>query len=285
MKTYKNKLLSSLKYVRKKTNFKPEIALILGSGLGDFANNIDVIKTVDYSEITGFPVSTVKGHKGRFIFGRIFGVPVVCMQGRIHYYEGYEMEDVVLPVRLMRLMGAKTLVLTNAAGGINTDFKAGDLMLITDHISSFVPSPLRGENIDLLGTRFPDMSNVYDKELQNIIVSVAKEQGIDLKQGVYLQTSGPNFETPAEIKMFGNLGASAVGMSTACEAMAAVHSGMRVAGLSLITNMAAGIHKNQLTHEEVTQTANKASEKFTKLLLSYIKRIYCEKQLIIDNAF
>ena len=273
MKTYENKLISSLKYVRKKTDFKPIIALILGSGLGDFADNIDVIKTIDYSEIKGFPVSTVKGHKGRFIFGYIYGVPVVCMQGRIHYYEGYDMEDVVLPIRLMRLMGAKTLVLTNAAGGINTDFKAGDLMLITDHISSFVPSALRGENIDLLGTRFPDMSNVYDKELENIIISVAKEQGIDLKQGVYLQTSGPNFETPAEIKMFGGLGASAVGMSTACEAMAAVHSGMRVAGISLITNMAAGIQKNQLTHEEVTQTANQASEKFTKLLINAIKKM------------
>lgn len=273
MKTYENKLLSSLKYVRKKTNFKPEIALILGSGLGDFANNIKVIKTIDYSEIKGFPVSTVKGHKGRFVFGYIDSVAVVCMQGRIHYYEGYDMEDVVLPIRLMKLMGAKTLVLTNAAGGINTDFKAGDLMLITDHISSFVPSSLRGENLDLLGTRFPDMSNVYDKELQNIIISVAKEQGIDLKKGVYLQTSGPNFETPAEIKMFGSLGASAVGMSTACEAMAAVHSGMRVAGISLITNMAAGINSEPLSHQEVTQTANKASEKFTKLLLDSLKKM------------
>ena len=177
------------------------------------------------------------------------------------------MEDVVLPVRLMKLMGAKTLLLTNAAGGINPDFKAGDLMLITDHISNFVPSALRGENLELLGTRFPDMSNVYDLQLQNIIMETAKEQGIDLKKGVYLQASGPNFETPAEIKMFGLLGASAVGMSTSCEAMAAVHAGMRVAGVSLITNMAAGINSEPLSHEEVTETANKASEKFTKLLL------------------
>ncbi len=277
MKNYEKKLLSCLKFAKKQTDFKPEIALILGSGLGDFANNIKVVKTLDYSEIKGFPVSTVKGHKGRFVFGYIDGIPVVCMQGRIHYYEGYEMEDVVLPVRLMRLLGAKTLVLTNAAGGINPDFKAGDLMLISDHISSFVPSALRGENSELLGTRFPDMSNVYDLSLQNIIISTAEEQGIDLKKGVYLQASGPNFETPAEIKMFGTLGASAVGMSTACEAMAAVHSGMRVAGISLITNMAAGIEKNALTHEEVTETANKASDKITKLLLSIIKRIYCEK--------
>lgn len=277
MKTYENKLLSTLKYVRKKTDFKPVVSLILGSGLGDFAENIDVVKTIDYSEIKGFPVSTVKGHKGRFVFGYIDDVPVVCMQGRVHYYEGYDMEDVVLPVRLMKLMGAKTLVLTNAAGGINPNFKAGDLMLITDHISSFVPSALRGENIDLLGTRFPDMSNVYDLQLQNIITSVAEEKGIDLKKGVYLQASGPNFETPAEIKMFGTLGADAVGMSTACEAMAAVHAGMEVAGISLITNMAAGIQKNALTHEEVTETANKSSEKFTKLLLGIINRIYCEK--------
>lgn len=277
MKNYENKLLSCLKFVKKQTDFIPEIALILGSGLGDFVDNIQVVKTIDYSDIKGFPVSTVKGHKGRFVFGYIYGTPIVCMQGRIHYYEGYEMEDVVLPVRLMKLMGAKTLILTNAAGGINPDFEAGDLMLITDHISSFVPSSLRGKNLDFLGTRFPDMSNVYDMELQNIIMSVAVEQGMDLKKGVYLQASGPNFETPAEIEMFGSLGADAVGMSTACEAMAAVHSGMKVAGISLITNMAAGIQKNALTHEEVTETANEASEKITKLLLRIIKRIYCEK--------
>ena len=267
MKNYEKKLLSCLRFVKKQTDFSPEIALILGSGLGDFAENIKVVKTIDYSDIKGFPISTVKGHKGRFVFGYIEDVPIVCMQGRIHYYEGYEMEDVVLPVRLMKVMGAKTLLLTNAAGGINPDFKAGDLMLITDHISSFVPSALRGENLELLGTRFPDMSNVYDLQLQNIIMETAKEQGIDLKKGVYLQASGPNFETPAEIKMFGLLGASAVGMSTACEAMAAVHAGMKVAGVSLITNMAAGINSEPLSHEEVTETASKASEKFTKLLL------------------
>ncbi|MBR6573020.1 MAG: purine-nucleoside phosphorylase [Clostridia bacterium] len=267
MKNYEKKLLSCLRFVKKQTDFTPEIALILGSGLGNFAENIKVVKTIDYSDIKGFPISTVKGHKGRFVFGFVGDVPVVCMQGRIHYYEGYEMEDVVLPVRLMKLMGAKTLLLTNAAGGINPDFKAGDLMLITDHISNFVPSALRGENLELLGTRFPDMSNVYDLQLQNIIMETAKEQGIDLKKGVYLQASGPNFETPAEIKMFGLLGASAVGMSTSCEAMAAVHAGMRVAGVSLITNMAAGINSEPLSHEEVTETANKASEKFTKLLL------------------
>ena len=273
MNSCENKLLSCLDFVNKQTNFTPRIALILGSGLGDFAENIKVVKAIDYSEIKGFPVSTVKGHKGRFVFGFVGDTPVVCMQGRIHYYEGYEMEDVVLPVRLMRLMGAKNLVLTNAAGGINPQFKAGDLMLITDHISSFVPSALRGENLDILGTRFPDMSNVYDLELQNIITSTAKEQGIDLKKGVYLQASGPNFETPAEIKMFGSLGASAVGMSTACEAMAAIHAGMRVAGISLITNMAAGLDAKGLSHEDVTLTASKASEKFTKLVLNSLMRM------------
>ena len=273
MKNYEKKLLSCLHFVKKQTDFSPKIALILGSGLGDFAEKIKVVKTIDYSDIKGFPVSTVKGHKGRFVFGYIENVPIVCMQGRIHYYEGYEMEDVVLPVRLMKMMGANTLVLTNAAGGINPDFKAGDLMLITDHISSFVPSALRGKNLELLGTRFPDMSNVYDLKLQNIMIDTAKEQGIDLKKGVYLQASGPNFETPAEIKMFGSLGAGAVGMSTACEAMAAVHAGMKVAGISLITNMAAGISCEPLSHQEVTETANKASDKFTKLLLDSLKKM------------
>ena len=273
MNICEKKLLSCLKFVKKQTDFVPEIALILGSGLGCFADNIKVVKTIDYSELKGFPVSTVKGHKGRFVFGYIGEVPVVCMQGRVHYYEGYEMEDVVLPTRLMKLMGAKTLVLTNAAGGINPDFKAGDLMLISDHISSFVPSALRGENLELLGTRFPDMSNVYDTDLQNIIISTAEEQGIDLKKGVYLQASGPNFETPAEIKMFGTLGADAVGMSTACEAMAAVHAGMKVAGISLITNMAAGIQKTPLSHEEVKETAEKTSETLTNLLFESITKM------------
>ena len=273
MNICEKKLLSCLKFVKKQTDFVPEIALILGSGLGCFADNIKVVKTIDYSELKGFPVSTVKGHKGRFVFGYIGEVPVVCMQGRVHYYEGYEMEDVVLPTRLMKLMGAKTLVLTNAAGGINPDFKAGDLMLITDHISSFVPSALRGENLELLGTRFPDMSNVYDTDLQNIIISTAEEQGIDLKKGVYLQASGPNFETPAEIKMFGALGADAVGMSTACEAMAAVHAGMKVAGISLITNMAAGIQKTPLSHEEVKETAEKTSKTLTNLLFESITKM------------
>ena len=273
MNICEKKLLSCLKFVKKQTDFVPEIALILGSGLGCFADNIKVVKTIDYSELKGFPVSTVKGHKGRFVFGYIGEVPVVCMQGRVHYYEGYEMEDVVLPTRLMKLMGAKTLVLTNAAGGINPDFKAGDLMLISDHISSFVPSALRGENLELLGTRFPDMSNVYDTDLQNIIISTAEEQGIDLKKGVYLQASGPNFETPAEIKMFGALGADAVGMSTACEAMAAVHAGMKVAGISLITNMAAGIQKTPLSHEEVKETAEKTSKTLTNLLFESITKM------------
>ena len=265
-----NKCYSS---VKSKVDFIPQIAIVLGSGLGGFSVNIEVAYTLDYSEIDGFPVSTVEGHKGRFLFGYIGKIPVVCMQGRVHYYEGYDMSDVVLPVRIMKLLGANTLFLTNAAGGIDPEFKAGDLMLITDHISSFVPSPLKGTNIDSLGTRFPDMSNVYDLELQNIIISTAEAHNIDLKKGVYLQTSGPNFETPAEIGMFKALGASAVGMSTACEAMAAVHAGMKVAGVSLISNMAAGIQKSPLSHGEVQETANKASQKITKLLLSSITAI------------
>ena len=273
MNYVEEKLTKCYESIKGKIDFTPKIAIILGSGLGSFSDNIEVAYTLNYSDIEGFPVSTVEGHKGRFLFGYLNKVPVVCMQGRVHYYEGYEMSDVVLPVRVMRLLGAETLVLTNAAGGINSTFKAGDLMLITDHISSFVPSPLIGANLDCIGTRFPDMSNVYDINLQNIIVSTAKAQGIDLKTGVYLQASGPNFETPAEIEMFKTLGASAVGMSTACEAMAAVHAGMKVVGISLISNMAAGIQKEPLTHKEVQQTADKTSEKITKLLLSSISAI------------
>ena len=195
------KLLKCYDSMREKIDFKPEIALVLGSGLGDYAESIDVVSVLNYSDIVGFPVSTVAGHKGRFVFGYISGVPVVCMQGRVHYYEGYSMTDVVLPTRLMKMMGAKVLFLTNASGGLNYDFQAGDFMMITDHIMNFVPSPLIGQNINELGARFPDMSDIYKKDLQQIIRNTANELGIKLQEGVYIQLTGPNFETPAEVKM------------------------------------------------------------------------------------
>ena len=271
------KLVGCEKIIREKTDFEPEVALVLGSGLGGYASNMDVRCEVPYSEIEGFPVSTVPGHDGRFLFGYVKGVPVVAMKGRIHYYEGYDMTDIVLPIRLMGMLGAKTLVLTNAAGGINMDFTPGDLMIIRDHISAFVPSPLRGENLDELGPRFPDMSKIYDRGLMEYLRASAAENGFEMKEGVYLQFQGPNFETPTEIKMFRGLGADAVGMSTVCEAIAARHMGLRIAAVSCITNMAAGILDQPLSHEEVQETADKVADKFEKLITGLIARIGEEK--------
>jgi len=267
------KLIRCLESVKSKIDFKPEVAVILGSGLGSFADEIDIVGSIDYSDIEGFPVSTVKGHKGRFVFGYVEKTPVVIMQGRVHYYEGYPMSDVVLPTRLMGLMGARKILLTNAAGGCNPNFKPGDLMIITDHISTAVPSPLIGENIDELGTRFPDMSEVYNKELQNIIEKCAEECGIKMQRGVYVQFTGPNYETPAEVKLASIWGADAIGMSTAVEAMAANHMGMKVCGISCITNMAAGISKVQLNHKEVQETADKVAKDFKALVSKVIVNI------------
>ena len=266
------KLKKCYESVRQKVDFQPEIALVLGSGLGDYAESIDVVATVNYNDIEGFPVSTVEGHKGRFIFGYIKGVPVVCMQGRVHYYEGYPMTDVVLPTRLMKMMGAKVLFLTNAAGGLNYDFQAGDFMMITDHIMNFVPSPLIGPNINELGARFPDMSDIYKKDLQEILRSTAKKLGIKLQEGVYIQLSGPNYETPTEVKMCRILGADAAGMSTAAEAVAANHMGMKICGISFVSNLAAGISPTPLTHEEVQEAANIAAPKFKKLITESVKK-------------
>lgn len=268
------KLMKCYESVRAKIDFKPEIALVLGSGLGDYAESIQIAATLDYQEIEGFPVSTVPGHKGRFIFGYVKGVPVVCMQGRVHYYEGYPMTDVVLPTRLMKLMGAKVLFLTNAAGGINYDFSAGDFMMITDHIMNFVPSPLIGPNIDELGTRFPDMSEIYKKDLQQIIRDSANALGIKLQEGVYIQLTGPNFETPQEVKMCRILGADAAGMSTAAEAVSANHMGMKVCGISCISNLACGMMDQPLSHEEVQETADRVSGQFKELVTEAIVNIY-----------
>ncbi len=267
------KLLQCKEKVRSVTDFRPEAAIVLGSGLGEYAGRIRTAAQIPYSEIDGFPVSTVQGHDGKYIFGYVGETPVVLMKGRVHYYEGYAMEDVVMPVRLMGLLGAKTLLLTNAAGGVDTSFSPGDLMLVTDHISSFVRSPLIGANIDELGVRFPDMSHVYDPGLCDKIRETAKKQGVDLKEGVYIQFSGPNYETPAEIRMARALGASAVGMSTVCEAMAARHMGMRVGAVSCITNMAAGILGQPLSHAEVQKVADQVKEKFEKLMTGIIQSL------------
>ena len=274
MNTVYQKLLRCYESVQKKfdfTKFTPGVAIVLGSGLGDYADDIEVVGEVDYHDIEGFPVSTVPGHAGKFIFGYVGDVPVVRMKGRVHYYEGYPITDVVLPTRLMKLMGAKILFLTNACGGINPEFKAGDIMLIEDQISVFAPNPLIGENIDELGTRFPDMSHVYDEELREIIRKAAKGNGIELKEVVYCQFTGPSYESPAEIRMAGKLGADAAGMSTVVEAIAANHMGMRICGISFVSNLAAGISPNPLTHEEVQEAANAAAPKFKKLITESVK--------------
>ncbi len=265
------KLMKCLEFVRTKTDFEPDIALILGSGLGDYAKNMEVICEIPYSEIPGFPVSTAPGHDGRFIFGTIAGKKLVCMKGRVHYYEGYDMSDVVLPTRLMKLLGAKILFLTNASGGMREDFKPGDFMLVRDHISIFARNPLLGPNIDELGVRFPDMSHVYDEELREKIKGAARELSIDLKEGVYVQLTGPSYESPAEIQLLRMLGADAVGMSTVVEAIAGNHMGFRICCISCVCNLAAGIADHELTGEEVIEAGKAAAPVFEKLVTRSIE--------------
>ena len=269
------RLLKCYQCFKEKIDFTPKIALILGSGLGDYAEQADIKAVLDYKDIEGFPVSTAPGHKGRFVFGYVGGVPVVIMQGRVHYYEGYSMEDVVLPTRLMKMMGAEVLFLTNAAGGVNWQFECGDFMLINDQIC-MAPSPLIGENPDELGPRFPDMSEIYSKELREVIRHTARDLDIRLREGVYIQLTGPNYESPSEVRMVRTLGADAVGMSPACEAIAANHMGMKIAGISCISNLACGVSNRPLSHAEVQETADKAAPLFTKLITESIKNIYAQ---------
>ena len=268
-----DKLTNCLNCVRQKTDFVPKVALVLGSGLGDFARNIEDPVVISYCEIEGFPTSTVVGHAGNYIFGHIKGVPVVCMQGRVHYYEGYPIADVVLPVRLMGLLGAKTLFLTNASGGIREGSNVGDFMIIKDHISLFAPNPLIGPNEEMLGCRFPDMSSIYKKELSDIIKGAAADLSIPVTEGVYVQLTGPSYESPAEIRLLKTLGADAVGMSTVCEAIAANHMGMNVCGISFISNLASGISKTPLSHAEVKEAADQAAPLFEKLVSEAIARM------------
>jgi purine-nucleoside phosphorylase len=264
------KVVDCYESIKERIPFQPKVALVLGSGLGNYADSMDVKAEISYSEIKDFPVSTVPGHAGKFIFGYVGEVPVVCMKGRVHYYEGYPISDVVLPTRLMKMMGAGILFLTNASGGINTSFGAGDFMLIRDHISCFAPNPLIGQNVDEFGVRFPDMSTVYDRELQDKIRKAAKDNEINLKEGIYAQLTGPSFESPAEIRMLRTLGADAVGMSTVVEAITANHMGMRICGISCVSNLAAGLSDSPLTHEEVQEAADKAAPLFKKLITESI---------------
>ena len=266
-------LKKSFESFKNKIPYKPDLCIVLGSGLGIFLDDKKIDMEIKYNDIVDMPVSTVDGHNGSFVFLKSFGKKIVCMNGRVHFYEGYDMYDVVRPIRLIHMMGVNNIILTNAAGGVNKKFSAGDLMLIRDHISQFVKSPLIGKNIDELGDRFPDMSNVYSKDMINIAKSVAKLNKIKLREGVYLQFTGPNYETPTEVKFARKIGADAVGMSTVVEAMVARHMNMNILGISLITNMAAGIKKTKLSHDEVKKTAKESSDKFVSLINGIIKNI------------
>lgn len=264
---------AALNAVRERTDFVPKIGIVLGSGLGGLADDIEVVTRIPYSELDGFPRSTVEGHKGEYIFGYIDSVPVVLMNGRVHYYEGYPMQKVVLPVRVMALMGVEVIILTNAAGGLSRRFHPGSLMCITDHNTAFVPSPLIGPNDSRLGVRFPDVSAVYDRDLRRLLHNTADDLGIELEDGVYLQITGPAYETPNEVTMYAMLGADAVGMSTGCEAVALRHMGMKVLGITCITDMAIVNTTFETSHEEIQKVANRAGKRLQKLVKEVVKRI------------
>lgn len=263
----------SADYVLEKIDFKPEIAIILGSCLGNLADEIENPIVIDYKEIPNFLETTVSSHAGKLIIGQLSGKNVVCMSGRFHYYEGYDFEQLTIPIRVMHLMGVKTVILTNAAGAVNRDFVAGDIMIINDHIKLNGASPVRGKNIEEFGPRFFDMSYTYNREYIELAKKVSKESNIELKEGVYFYMPGPQFETPAEIRAIRILGGDAVGMSTVTEAIVAAHCGMKVLGLSLMSNMAAGVLDQPLTTEEVDETAEKSAEKFKVLLKNILKQM------------
>jgi len=252
--------------IRSRISLEPRIAVVLGSGLGDFANEFQNSVAIPYAEIPGFPTSTAEGHAGRLVVGKVSDVPVLAMQGRVHYYEGYSLEQVTFPVRTFGMLGIKTLVLTNAAGGINNDLSQGALMVISDHLNLMGVNPLRGPNDARLGPRFPDMTEVYSRELQQRAVAEANAMGLNLRRGVYAGLAGPSYETPAEIHMLRGLGADAVGMSTVPEAIVARHMGMQVLGISCITNMAAGMSDQVIHHEEVMETGRRVRDIFARLL-------------------
>lgn len=266
-------LKTSAEFILSKTKHNPEIGLILGSGLGSIADTIEDAEYYNYSEIPNFPTSTVEGHAGRLVIGKLGSKQVIAMQGRFHYYEGYSMEKITFPVRVMKLLGISKLIVTNACGAVNTNFKAGDLMVITDHINLSGSNPLFGHNLDDFGPRFPDMSQAYNLELRNKVLQAGKELGINLQQGVYAMFSGPTYETPAEVKMAKILGGDAVGMSTVPEVIVANHSGIKTVGISCLTNMAAGILDQPLNHEEVIETSNRVKNDFIKLMNRVIELI------------
>ncbi len=272
MENLMQKLNEAKQYIEKRTNgIEIYAGLVLGSGLGDMANEIANPIIIDYKDIPNFPVSTVPGHAGRMVIGELEGKVVLCMQGRFHFYEGYDMDKVVFPVQTMRMLGIKNLILTNAAGCVNAMWQAGDLMMITDHIKLCAESPMRGHNENELGPRFFDMSEAYDPELRKVVRQEAQKLGINLREGVYMFFSGPNFETPAEIRAARTLGADAVGMSTVPEAIAAAHCGLRTIGISCMTNMAAGVLDRKLGHDEVLETGLRVRDQFSSLIRGIVR--------------
>ncbi|WP_042477338.1 purine-nucleoside phosphorylase [Bacillus ndiopicus] len=266
-------ILAAKQFIMDKITEQPTIGMILGSGLGPLADEIENAVTIPYNEIPHFAKSSAIGHANELVIGQLKGKTVVAMKGRFHYYEGFTLDEVTFPVRVMKALGVENLLITNACGAINTDFKPGDLMLITDHINLVGTNPLIGPNNDELGTRFPDVSQVYNRELRNIALEVAAAQGMALQQGVYAWWSGPSYETPAEIRMIRTLGADAVGMSTVPEALVAVHGNMKVLGISCLTNMACGILDQPLSHDEVIEVAAQVKEKFIRLVKETVAKI------------
>lgn len=265
-----DKILEASNYLQQFNKQNTKTAVVLGSGLGDFVEEIVVEKEIPYDQIPHFPISTVVGHRGKLIFGTIASKPIIAMAGRFHFYEGYSPEDVSFPIRVMKFLGVQTLLLSNAAGGVNTTFKVGDLMIITDHISFATKNPLIGKNDDRLGPRFPDMSQPYKKELIAKAKAIAKAKSVDVKEGVYFGVTGPTFETKSEYKMIKVLGGDAVGMSTVQETIVAVHSGMDVFAMSVITDIGIREEDNVITHEEVLQAAKEAEPKFSTIFKELI---------------
>ena len=253
-------------HIKSKISVTPKIGIVLGTGMGGLCDAVESKTTIKYNDIPGFPTSTVEGHKGEYIFGYLNDVPVVLMNGRVHHYEGYPMSQVVVPVKVMALLGVDLIILTNASGGLNKKYSPGTIMCITDQITMFVPNPLIGPNDERLGTRFPEMSQIYDRELIQKLHKVAEEEGITIEDGVYVQVTGPSYESPAEARMLAALGADAVGMSTACEAMVLNYMGIKVLGISCITDMAIDNEGIQITHEEVQAVASKASQDIIRLI-------------------
>lgn len=268
-----NKITETANYIKAKVEIIPEIAIILGTGLGALVENIKKAQYIPYEEIPNFPISTVEGHKGNLIFGQLGNKQVMAMQGRFHYYEGYDMKEVTFPIRVMQQLGIKTLFVSNAAGGMNKEFKVGDIMIITDHINLFPENPLRGKNYSELGPRFPAMTEAYSKRLIQKAKIIAKNENINIKQGVYVGTAGPTFETPAEYEYFRIIGGDAVGMSTVPEVIVANHASIEVFGISVITDLGGKDITEVPTHEEVQKAAINAQPQMIKLMENLVKNI------------